>query len=103
MFLNNQQPRANLKRSKEEARTRSASNLQRKYFEAEDPLACIRINAEGTTAYRAMLFVPASAPLGYYSKDYEKGLELYSNGVMIINKCPELLPEHFRFVRVSST
>jgi molecular chaperone HtpG len=88
------------KRSKEEAPDEECFKFYKeKYFEAEDPLACIRINAEGTTAYRAMLFVPASAPLGYYSKDYEKGLELYSNGVMIINKCPELLPEHFRFVR----
>ncbi len=88
------------KRSKEEAPDEECYKFYReKYYESEDPLACIRINAEGLNAYRAMLFIPASAPLGYYSKEFEKGLSLYSNGVMIIDKCAELLPEHFRFVK----
>ena len=59
----------------------------------------IRVNAEGTVSYRAMLFVPAKAPYDYYTRDYVPGLRLYSNGVMIMEKCPDLLPECFRFVR----
>jgi molecular chaperone HtpG len=57
------------------------------------------VNAEGTVSYRAMLFLPARAPYDFYTRDYRPGLELYSNGVMIMEKCADLLPEHFRFVR----
>ena len=59
----------------------------------------IRVNAEGLTSYRAMLFIPAQAPYDYYTRDYQPGLQLYSSGVMIMDKCPDLVPEHFRFVR----
>ena len=62
-------------------------------------MSVIRVNAEGTVSYRAMLFVPAKAPYDYYTRDYVPGLRLYSNGVMIMEKCPDLLPECFRFVR----
>jgi molecular chaperone HtpG len=88
------------KRSKDEVSDEECYKFfKEKYFENEDPLACIRINAEGLSAYRAMLFVPSAAPYGYYTKEFEKGLGLYSNGVMIIDKCAELLPEHFRFIK----
>ena len=70
-----------------------------KFYDSETPLKVIRIEAEGLISFKAMLFIPATAPYGYYTKDYEKGLQLYSNGVMIIDKCAELLPEHFRFVK----
>ena len=70
-----------------------------KYYDNETPLKVIRIEAEGLISFKAMLFIPATVPYGYYTKDFEKGLQLYSNGVMIIDKCAELLPEHFRFVK----
>ncbi len=69
------------------------------YYDAEPPLKVIRIDAEGLVSFKAMLFIPASLPHGYYTKDFEKGLQLYSGGVMIIDRCGELLPEHFRFVK----
>ena len=69
-----------------------------KYYDTEDPVKVIRINAEGQVIYKAMLFIPAKAPYDYYTRDYKKGLQLYSNGVIIIEKCEDLLPEHFRFV-----
>ena len=70
-----------------------------KYFDFEDPLKVIRQKNEGTSEYIALLFIPARAPFDYYSKDFEKGLQLYSSGVMIMDKCKDLLPDHFSFVR----
>ena len=70
-----------------------------KFKDTEDPVSVIRVNAEGSVSYRCMLFVPAKAPYDYYTRDYVPGLRLYSNGVMIMEKCPDLLPECFRFVR----
>ncbi len=69
------------------------------FFDMEDPARVIRVSAEGTVDYKAMLFIPAKAPYGYYTKDFEKGLQLYTSGVMIMDKCADLLPEHFRFVK----
>ncbi len=69
------------------------------FHDNADPVAVIRVNAEGLTAYRAMLFIPAQAPYDYYTRDYQPGLQLYSAGVMIMDKCADLVPEHFRFVR----
>ena len=69
------------------------------FFDFEDPAAVIRVSAEGTVSYKAMLFVPSAAPNNYYSKDYEAGLQLYSSGVMIMEHCDALLPDQFRFVR----
>ena len=69
------------------------------FHDSADPVAVIRVNAEGLTSYRAMLFIPAQAPYDYYTRDYQPGLQLYSSGVMIMDKCPDLVPEHFRFVR----
>lgn len=70
-----------------------------KYFDYEDPIAHIHTQAEGTATYKALLYIPSKAPFDYYSKDYEKGLQLYSNGVLIMDKCADLLPDHFSFVR----
>lgn len=65
----------------------------------EDPLCSISIAAEGVVSYKALLFIPAKAPYDYYTRDFEKGLQLYSSGVLIMDKCSDLLPEYFRFVR----
>lgn len=70
-----------------------------KYFDYEAPLKVIRQKAEGTSNFEALMFVPAHAPFDYYSKDFEKGLQLYSSGVLIMEKCKDLLPDHFSFVR----
>lgn len=71
-----------------------------KFFDMQDPASVLRVSAEGTAvSYRAMLFVPKSAPFNFYSKDFEPGLQLYTSGVMIMEHCKELLPDCFRFVR----
>jgi molecular chaperone HtpG len=70
-----------------------------KFRDTTDPVAVIRVNAEGLTSYKALLFIPAQAPYDFYSRDFEPGLQLYSSGVMIMEKCSDLLPECFRFVR----
>jgi molecular chaperone HtpG len=70
-----------------------------KYFDFENPLRTIHISTEGRVTYNALLFIPARIPFNYYSKGYEKGLQLYSNGVLIMDKCAELLPDYFSFVR----
>ncbi len=70
-----------------------------KFRDWEDPVSVIRVNAEGLVSYRAMLFIPKVAPFNFYSRDYEPGLELYSSGVLIMDKCKDLLPDCFRFVK----
>ncbi len=70
-----------------------------KFFDFKAPLKVIRTKSEGTVSYEALLFIPESAPMDYYTKGFEKGLQLYSNGVMIMDKCPDLLPDYFSFVR----
>ena len=69
------------------------------FHDGSDPVGVIRVNAEGLTSYKAMLFIPSKAPYDYYTRDYQPGLQLYSSGVMIMEKCADLVPEHFRFVR----
>ncbi len=69
------------------------------FRDTADPVGVIRVNAEGLTSYKAMLFIPAKAPYDYYTREYQPGLQLYSSGVMIMDKCADLVPEHFRFVR----
>lgn len=76
-----------------------ASFYREKFYDYEPPLKVIRQKAEGTSNYEAMLFIPSHAPYNYYSRDYEKGLQLYSSGVLIMDKCKELIPDHFSFVR----
>lgn len=70
-----------------------------KFGDYEDPLRVIHSNAEGVATYNALLFIPAHAPFDYYTKNFEKGLQLYSNGVLIMDKCADLLPDYFSFVR----
>jgi len=70
-----------------------------KFSDYTAPQSVITVSAEGAVTYKALLFIPGATPFDFYSKDYEKGLQLYSNGVLIMDKCADLLPEHFRFVR----
>ena len=70
-----------------------------KFHDYTDPLRVTAVSAEGAVTYKALLFIPGATPYDYYTKEYEKGLQLYSNGVLIMDKCADLLPEHFRFVR----
>jgi molecular chaperone HtpG len=70
-----------------------------KFFDFEDPLRVIHSSTEGKATYNALLFVPGRTPFDYYSKEYEKGLQLYSNGVLIMEKCADLLPDHFSFIK----
>ena len=70
-----------------------------KFHDYADPQRVIAVSAEGAVTYKALLFIPGATPYDYYTKEYEKGLQLYSNGVLIMDKCSDLLPEHFRFVR----
>lgn len=72
---------------------------QEKFMDNDPPAATVRISAEGTVSFKALLFIPSAAPFGYYSRDYKAGLQLYSSGVMIMEHCDEILPEYFRFVR----
>ncbi|MBQ1223595.1 MAG: molecular chaperone HtpG [Oscillospiraceae bacterium] len=88
------------KRSKEDVSDEECVKFfKEKYYEHEDPAALVRADVQGLVSYKALLFVPSVAPFGYYSREFEKGLSLYSNGVMIIDKCADLLPDHFRFVK----
>lgn len=70
-----------------------------KYYDYQDPLTNIFINIEGALNYTALIFIPKKAPYDLYSENYEKGLQLYSKGVFIMEKCKELIPDYFRFVR----
>ncbi len=70
-----------------------------KFFDYTDPLLHLHNRSEGTVTYNSLLYIPAKAPFDFYTKDYEKGLQLYANGVMIMEKCADLLPDHFSFVR----
>lgn len=70
-----------------------------KFMDWQNPARIIRTHAEGAATYDALLFVPAKAPMDFYTREYEKGLQLYSNGVMIMEKCADLLPDYFSFIR----
>jgi molecular chaperone HtpG len=70
-----------------------------KFHDYEEPISVIRVNAEGAVSYKAMLFIPKVAPYNFYSREFEPGLQLYSSGVMIMDKCKDLLPDCFRFVK----
>lgn len=70
-----------------------------KFHDYTDPQRSIFVSAEGAVTYKALLFIPGATPFDYYTKEYEAGLQLYSSGVLIMDKCADLLPEHFRFVR----
>ena len=88
------------KRDRSEVTDEEYANFYKeKYHDYEDPLRVIRQKAEGVYEYTALMFIPANAPYNYYTRDYEKGLQLYSSGVMIMDKCAELLPDYFSFVK----
>ncbi len=70
-----------------------------KFGDYQDPCRVIRTSVEGVSSYTALLFIPGHTPYDYYTKDYEKGLQLYSSSVMIMDKCKELLPDYFNFVK----
>lgn len=70
-----------------------------KFYDYEKPLKVIKTEVEGLTSYSALLFIPSHAPFNYYTKEYEKGLQLYSRGVMIMDKCSEIIPDYFSFVK----
>ena len=76
-----------------------ADFYRNKFYDYEAPLKVIRQKTEGMSSFEALLFIPARAPFDYYSREYEKGLQLYSSGVMIMEKCKELVPDYFSFVR----
>ena len=70
-----------------------------KFYDYTDPARVITSRTEGAATYNALLFIPGRAPLDYYTRDYEKGLQLYASGVLIMDKCPDLLPDYFSFVK----
>ena len=70
-----------------------------KFGDWQDPLTVIHTSAEGAVTYKAMLYIPSHTPYDFYTREYEKGLQLYSSGVLIMDKCADLLPDHFSFVR----
>ena len=75
------------------------SFYKEKFGDWQDPLSVIHTSAEGAVTYKAMLYIPAQTPYDFYTREYQKGLQLYSSGVMIMDKCADLLPDHFRFVK----
>lgn len=72
---------------------------QEKFYDFTKPARVIHTNVEGVVSYNALMYIPAKTPYNYYTKEYEKGLQLYSSGVLIMEKCPDLLPDYFSFVK----
>lgn len=88
------------RKSKSEITDEDYENFYKsKFYDYEAPLKTIHSKTEGQISYDALLFIPKHAPFDYYSKDFEKGLQLYTNGVVIMEKCKELLPDYFSFVK----
>ena len=88
------------KKNKNELKDEDYNNFYKeKFFEYVDPARVIHTNVEGVVSYTSLLFVPGQAPYNYYTKDFEKGLQLYSSGVLIMDKCADLLPDHFSFMK----
>lgn len=75
------------------------SFYREKFFDYEEPLTHLHLSVEGNVTYKALLYIPGKAPYDFYTKDYKAGLQLYSSGVLIMENCEDLLPEHLRFVR----
>lgn len=96
--LNSQTPL--WKKAKSEVTDEEYNGFYRdKFFDYDEPLLHIHTKTEGTATYSSLLYIPSKAPYDYYSKSYEKGLQLYSGGVMIMEKCADLLPDYFSFVK----
>ncbi|TBL81088.1 molecular chaperone HtpG [Paenibacillus thalictri] len=88
------------RKNKKELTTEDYENFYaEKHYGFDKPLKHIHVSADGAVVYQAILFIPENSPFDYYSKEYEKGLELYANGVLIMNKCADLLPDYFGFVK----
>jgi molecular chaperone HtpG len=88
------------RKNKNELTTEDYNNYYKEhFFDYTDPLLYIHKKTEGTVSYDSLLYIPAKAPMDFYSKEFEKGLQLFSSGVMIMEHCKELLPDHFSFVR----
>ena len=88
------------KKSKNDVTEEDYSNYYKDtYYDYEEPIKVINTSVEGAVSYKGLLFIPSHAPYDFYTKEYEKGLSLYSNGVMIMEKCSDLLPDYFSFVK----
>lgn len=88
------------RKNKNELTQEDYSNFYKeKHYGFDTPLKHIHLSVDGTVSYNAILYIPENMPYDFYTKDYEKGLELYSNGVMIMNRCSDLLPDYFGFVK----
>ncbi len=88
------------KKNKSELKDEDYNNFYKEKFnDYTDPAKVIHTNVEGVVSYTSLLFIPGQAPYNYYTKDFEKGLQLYSSGVLIMDKCPDLLPDYFSFVK----
>ena len=97
-ILNSQVPL--WRKSKSEIKEEEYNDFyKQKFYDYSDPALVIHSKTEGQATFDALMFIPENAPMDFYSKDYEKGLQLYSNGVLIMDKCPELLPDYFSFVK----
>ena len=88
------------KRNKSEVKKEEYDTFYKEnFFDMSAPIKTIHMSVEGVVDFKALLFIPETVPYNYYSKQYEKGLKLYTNGVMIMDKCSELLPDYFSFVK----
>ena len=88
------------KKKKSEIKDEEYNNFYKeKFYDFQDPLKVIHTSIEGGISYNAILYIPSHLPYDYYTKEYEKGLQLYSNGVLIMDKCADLLPDYFSFVK----
>ncbi len=88
------------KKNKSELTDEDYNNFYKdKFYDFENPLKTIHTSTDGIISYTALLYIPSRAPFNYYTKEYEKGLQLYANGVLIMDKCSDLLPDYFGFVR----
>ena len=88
------------KKKKSEIKEEEYNNFyNEKFYDFQKPLKVIHTSIEGGISYNAILYIPSHAPYDFYSKDYERGLQLYSNGVLIMDKCADLLPEYFGFIK----
>ena len=87
------------KNKKDVTKEEYESFYREKFFDYEAPASVLHFGVEGAVTYKALLYIPSKAPYDFYTKDYKSGLQLYSSGVLIMENCSDLLPEHFRFVR----
>ena len=88
------------RRNKSELKPEDYNNFYKeKFFDFEDPLRVIHTSADGAVSYHALMFIPSRPPFDYYTKEFKRGLQLYTNGVLIMDKCEDLLPDYFGFVK----